>query len=99
MSLRSTDGWASKSKSEICQGAGRQAKPGQAGLAPGLGGGDLQGEQPFEERGVAELPGPGVIEFGGQRLGGRGHPQFGKVAAQPLVGLVLAHRDTSASSA
>jgi hypothetical protein len=97
MSLRSADGWASKSDS--CQGRGQAGEPGQAGLAPGLGGGDLQGEEAFQERGVAELPGPGVVEFGGQCLGGHGHPQFGEVAAQPLVGLVLAHRDASASSA
>ena len=98
MSLRSAEGWASKSKSEICQGAGRQANRARLACA-GLGSGDLPGEQPFQERGMAELAGPGVVELGGQRLGGRGHPQRGEVAAQPLVDLVVAHRPASASSA
>jgi hypothetical protein len=80
-------------------GGGQAGEPGRAGLAPGLGGGDFQGEQAFQEGGVAELPGAGVVEFGGQCFGGRGHPQRRQVGAHLLVDLVLAHWDASASSA
>ena len=41
----------------------------------------------------------GVVEFGGQGLGGGGQAQLGEVAAQLLVDRGLAHRVTSASSA
>jgi hypothetical protein len=41
----------------------------QAGVASGLGGGDLHGEPAFQERGRAELGGAGVVRVGGQRFG------------------------------
>ena len=52
---RSTEGWASKSKSASRHGAGSEANRVEAGVAAGFGGGDLDVEEPFEERGVAEL--------------------------------------------
>ena len=94
-SLRSTEGWASKSKSDSRQGAGRQAKRARLACRRAVGGGDLDGEEPFEERGVAELVRGGVVELGGQGLGGGGEPQLGEVAAQLLVDRGLAHRVTS----
>jgi hypothetical protein len=49
-------------------GEGGKAEP--ALLAAGLGGGDFDAEQVFQERGVAQLCLLGVVEGGGQRLGG-----------------------------
>jgi hypothetical protein len=80
-------------------GGGQAGEPGQAGPSAGLGGGDLNRQETFQERGVAEVPGGGVVELGGQCLGRRGQAQCRQVRAQPLVDLVLAHRLTSASSA
>src|SRR4029077_6899792 len=72
---------------------------GQAGLPPGGGGGDLDGEKPFGERGMAGVVRSGVVEFGRQGLGGGGQAQPGEVAAQAPADRSLAHRVTSARSA
>src|SRR3954463_12950104 len=76
---RSTEGWASKSKSVSRQGAGsdakrarpagRRAEGGGAGVGGGFGGGALDGGEPFQEGGVAELGGGGVVELSGERFG------------------------------
>ena len=99
MSLRSTEGWASKSKSASRQGAGREAN--RARLAWRRASVAVTSTASRRSRNAVwpSLPGPGVVEFAGQRFGGGGQPQVGEVAAQPLVGRVLAHRDASASSA
>ena len=60
-------------------------------MAAGFGGGDLDVEEPFKERGVAELRLGGVVELAGQRFGGGGEPQVGEMAAELLIGRVVAH--------
>ena len=79
-------------------GRGQAREAGQAGLPAGLGGGDLDRQEAFQERGMAEAGG-GVVELGGQRLGRGGQPQLGEVTAQLLVDRRLAHPVTSASPA
>src|SRR4029450_8880357 len=105
-SLRSSNGWASKSKSAIRQGAGRHANrareacrrgpagraparaPGRAGLPAVPGGGDLDGQQPLQERGVADglLGLGGAFELGRQRLSRGGKGQGGEMTAGRLGG-------------
>jgi hypothetical protein len=67
-------------------GGGEGGKPQPAGVAAGFGGVDLDGEQALQERGVAELLGVGMIEGGGQRLGGGVQAQVVQVASELLVG-------------
>ena len=73
-------------------GRGQAGKPGQGCLAPGFGGGHLDREQPFQERGVAGAIGGGTLERLRQGLGRGGHAQRGQVAAEALVDRGLAHR-------
>jgi hypothetical protein len=68
-------------------------------MAARFGGGDLDVQQPLEERGVAELDVGGVVELGGQRFGRGAETQVGEVAAQTLIDGVLAHDAPSASAA
>jgi len=84
---------------------GQAGKPGQRRLPSGLGGGDLDRQEPLEEGGVAGGLGGGALQLGGQRLGGGLKAQRGQVAAEPLVGRGLgglaggAHRAPASSSA
>jgi hypothetical protein len=65
-------------------GEGGKAEP--ALLAACLGGGDLDAEQVFQERGVAQLCLLGVLEGGGECFGGGLQAQVVQVAAELLVG-------------
>ena len=65
----------------------------------GFGGSDFDVEQSFEEGGVAELRLGGVVELAGQRLGGGGETQVGEMAADALIGRVVAHDTPSISDA
>ena len=99
-SCRSTDGWASKSKSEIRQGAGRQANRARLAWRRAVTAVTSRASSRSRNSVWLSCPAPGVVELAGQRLGGRGHAQLGQVAAQLLVDLVAAgHRPASASSA
>ena len=62
------------------EGGGQRREAGQAGPAAGVDGGDLDGEEPFQERLVAEFGRGGVVQFAGQGLGGCGHAQEGQMA-------------------
>jgi hypothetical protein len=67
---------------------------------PFLGRGDLHGQQPLQEGGVAQVILPRPLELAGERLGGGAEPQVGEMGAQALVGADrLRHLGTSTSSA
>ena len=68
-------------------------------MASGFGGGDLDVEEPFQERGVAELGFGGVVQLAGQRFGRGGEAQVGEMASELLVGRVLAHDAPSTRAA
>jgi len=97
--LRSTEGWASKSKSDSRQGAGRQAK--RARLACRRAVVAVTSAASSRSRNAVWLRSAALAwsSSAGPGLGGGGQPQLGDVAAQPLAGRGLAHLVTSASSA
>jgi hypothetical protein len=72
-------------------GGGQRREPGEAGVAAGFGGGDLDVEEPFKERGVAEVGFGGVVQLAGQGFRSRGEPQVGEMGAQTLICRVVAH--------
>jgi hypothetical protein len=80
-------------------GGGQAGEATPAGQAPFLGAGHLDAQQPGQEGAVAELLPAGVLELGGEGLGGGGQTQVGEVPAQLLVHALLAHRAASTSSA
>ncbi len=86
---------------EVGQAPGRRQRgePFEARVAPRLGGGDLDGEQAFEQRRVPEALAPRVLEDPRQGLGGRREAQRGEMAPEGLVERRLVHRDASTSSA
>ena len=79
---------------EVLQGGGggQAGEPQPAGQAAGLGGVDLEGEQPFQGGGQRQSFGGGVVEDGGQVLGGGVQLERGEVAAQLLVEAGLRRR-------
>lgn len=72
-------------------GCRKGGEPFQAGLASLVGGIDLDGQQPFQKRGVGQLGGVGVFQFAGQRLGCRTKFEVGQMAAELLVERGLTH--------
>ena len=72
---------------ELLQGGrgGQGGEPQPAGQPAGLGGVDLEGEQPFQGGGQRQLFGGGLVEDGGQCFGGGVQLERGQVAAQLLV--------------
>jgi hypothetical protein len=68
-------------------------------VTSGFGGSDLDIEESFEERGVAEFRFGGVVELAGQCFGGGRKPQVGQVAAESLIGRVVSHDAPSTSAA
>ena len=94
----STDGWASKSKSSRRNGEGREAK--RSRLARRR----ASVAATSTSRGVPGRPcgrafARGVLELGGQGLGGGGQPQVGQVAAGLLVDRGVSHAVPSIRSA
>ncbi len=101
-SARSTDGWASKSKSARRQGAGSEANRSRLARLAGLGGRHFDPEQALEHGGVPESLAPRGLEDPGERLRGRREAERGEMAPERLVDRGLgrgAHRSTSTSSA
>jgi hypothetical protein len=68
-------------------GQAREAEP--AGEPSGLGGGDLDPQQPFQSRGHGEVLGPGLVQHGGQGRGRVDQLEGAQVSAQLLVAAVL----------
>ena len=71
----------------------REAHP--SGEAAGLGGVDFCGEELCEELGVGLAFGCGLVQRGGQRLGGRGHLEVGQVGSELLVEAVFGAHDAA----
>ena len=72
---------------EVVQGGGggQAGEPQPAGQPAGLGGVDLDGQQPLQRRGERELLGGGLVQHGGQRFGGGVQFQLGQMPAQVLI--------------
>jgi hypothetical protein len=96
----STWGWASRSKSETCQGAGRQAKL----EAPPRGGAGPRWRPPRPRAGIPRKrcdrdAAPWPLQFPRRGLGRRRQAQIGVMGPQPLMDRVLVHARRSTIAA
>jgi hypothetical protein len=73
-------------------GLGQAGEPQPAGQPAGLGGFDLQLQQPFQRGGQRQLLDAGLVQHPRQLLGGGVELEVVQVGAQLLVAARLAHR-------